>query len=140
MSRTPLKSSRLAELKYTFFSGTGRKTKKLRRSNLFPLTIFKYGLLEGLTFFISIQLNKLYTVESSRVGEQKNMQFQQDRTQEKLLQLSHVKNSRRISQEATNRTGDTDKCLPNKWEIRPTRKGLANLQKGRYESLSEKTG
>ena len=29
-SRTPLDSSRLAELKYAFFSSTGRKTKKLQ--------------------------------------------------------------------------------------------------------------
>ena len=34
-SRTPLDSSGLAELKYAFFSRTGRNTKKLRRSNLF---------------------------------------------------------------------------------------------------------
>ena len=49
--RTPLDSSRLSELKYPFFSRRGRNTKKLRRSNLFPLTIFKHGLLEGSTFF-----------------------------------------------------------------------------------------
>ena len=37
----PLEGStifRLAELKYASFSRTGRNTKKLRRSNLFPLT------------------------------------------------------------------------------------------------------
>ena len=50
-SRTPLDSSRLAELRYAIFSRTGCKTKILRRSNLFPLTIFKHGLLEGSTFF-----------------------------------------------------------------------------------------
>ena len=46
-SRTRLDSSGLAELKYAFFSRTGRNTKKLRRSNLFQLTLFKHGLLEG---------------------------------------------------------------------------------------------
>ena len=35
-SRTPLDSAQLGELKYAFFSGTGRKTEKLQRSNLFP--------------------------------------------------------------------------------------------------------
>ena len=39
-SRTPLESSGLAELKYAFFSRTGRNTKKLWRSNLFQLTTF----------------------------------------------------------------------------------------------------
>ena len=48
-SHTSLDSSGLAELKYAFFSRTGRNTKKLRRSNLFQLTIFKHGLLEGST-------------------------------------------------------------------------------------------
>ena len=33
-SRTSLDNSRLAELRYTFFSRTGRKTQKLRRLNL----------------------------------------------------------------------------------------------------------
>ena len=50
MSRTPLESCRLAERKYAFFSRTGSKTKKLQPSNLFPLTIFKYRLLERLAF------------------------------------------------------------------------------------------
>ena len=47
--RTPLDSCRLAELKYAILSRTRRDTKKLRRSNLFPLMIFKHGLLEGST-------------------------------------------------------------------------------------------
>ena len=34
------KSCRLAEWKYAIFSRTGRKTKKLRRSNLFLSTVF----------------------------------------------------------------------------------------------------
>ena len=40
-SRTPMDSSTLAELKYAFFSRTGRNTEKLRHWNLFQLTIFK---------------------------------------------------------------------------------------------------
>ena len=36
-SRIPLDSSGLAELKYAFFSRTGRKTKKLQRSNIFSI-------------------------------------------------------------------------------------------------------
>ena len=46
-SHTPLDSSGLAELKYAFFSRTARNTKKFRCSNIFQLTIFKHGLLEG---------------------------------------------------------------------------------------------
>ena len=45
-----LKSWQLAEWKYAIFSRTGRKTKKLGHSNLFLSTVFKHGLLEGLTF------------------------------------------------------------------------------------------
>ena len=48
-SRSSLVSSGLAELKYSFFSRTGRNTEKLQRLNLFQLTIFKHGLLEGST-------------------------------------------------------------------------------------------
>ena len=46
-SHTSSVNSGLAKLKYAFFSRTGRNTKKLQRSNLFQLTIFKHGLLEG---------------------------------------------------------------------------------------------
>ena len=45
-----MESCQLAELKYAIFSRTGRKTKKLPRSKLFLSTVFKHGLLEGLTF------------------------------------------------------------------------------------------
>ena len=65
-SHTPLESCRLAELKYTFFSTTGRKTKKLRRSNLFPSTIFKHGLLEGSTFLFQYSYTSYTPLESSR--------------------------------------------------------------------------
>ena len=51
-SRTPLGNSGLAELKYAFFSSTGRNTKNLLRSNLFQLTILKHGLLGGSTILL----------------------------------------------------------------------------------------
>ena len=44
--RMAMESSWLAELKYTIFSTTGRKTTKLRRSKLFLWTVFKHGLRE----------------------------------------------------------------------------------------------
>ena len=47
LGHTSMESCRLAELKYAIFSGTGRKTKKLRCSKLFLLTVSKHGLLEG---------------------------------------------------------------------------------------------
>ena len=46
---TSIESCQLADLKYAIFSRTGRNTKKLRRSNLFPSAILKHGLLEGST-------------------------------------------------------------------------------------------
>ena len=52
-SRTPLDSPGLAELKYAFFSRTGRNTKKFQRSNLFQLTIFNHGLVEGSTIYFN---------------------------------------------------------------------------------------
>ena len=68
---TPLDSSRLAELKYAFFWRTGRNTEKLRRSNLFPLTIFKHGLLEGSTFLFQYSSISRTKLESSRLDELK---------------------------------------------------------------------
>ena len=58
LGHTALESCHLAELKYAIFSRTGRDTKKLRRSNLFQLTIFKHGI----DNFTSIQLYKPYKV------------------------------------------------------------------------------
>ena len=52
-SRSVLDSSGLAELKYAFFSRTGGNTKKLQHLNLFQLTIFKHGLLEGSTIYFN---------------------------------------------------------------------------------------
>ena len=52
-----MESYRLAELTHAIFSATGRKTKKLRRSELFLSTVFKHGLLEGST--IVLQYRKI---------------------------------------------------------------------------------
>ena len=46
---TLMESCQLADLKYAISSRTGRKTKKLPRSKLFPSMVFKHGLLEGST-------------------------------------------------------------------------------------------
>ena len=70
-SRTPLYSSVLAELKYAFFSRTARNTKKLRCSNLFQLTIFKHGLLEGSTILLQYSSISCTKLESSLSGELK---------------------------------------------------------------------
>ena len=42
LGRTSMESCRLAELKYAIFSGTGRKTKKLRRSKDEKITALKF--------------------------------------------------------------------------------------------------
>ena len=68
-SHTPLDCSPQAELKYAIFIRTGRKTKKLRHSNLFPLTIFMYGLLEGSTFLVQYSYTSRTPSKSSRLGE-----------------------------------------------------------------------
>ena len=69
--RTPLDSCGLAELKYAFFSRTGRNTKKLRRWNHFQLTIFKHGLLEGSTILLQYSSISRKRLESSLLGELK---------------------------------------------------------------------
>ena len=48
-SRALLESCRLAELKYAFFSRTGRKTEKLQHSKHFPSPVFRHGRLQGST-------------------------------------------------------------------------------------------
>ena len=68
--RTSLESCRLAELKYAIFCRTGRKTKKLRRSD-FLSTVFKHGLLEGSTFLIQYSSITRTPLESSHLGELK---------------------------------------------------------------------
>ena len=50
--RMSMESYQLAELKYSFFRRTGRKTKKLPRSKLFLWTVLKHGLLEGSTVLL----------------------------------------------------------------------------------------
>ena len=62
-----MESCRLAELKYAIFSGTGRKTKKLRYSKLFLSTVSK--LLEGSTFLFQYSSITCTLLESSRLGE-----------------------------------------------------------------------
>ena len=48
-----MESYRLAELKYAIFSRTGRKTKKLPRSDLFLRMVFKHGFLEDRQFYFN---------------------------------------------------------------------------------------
>ena len=66
LGRTSMESCPLAELKYAIFSGTGRKTKKLRRSKLFLSTVSKHGLLEGSTFLYQYSSITRTPLESSR--------------------------------------------------------------------------
>ena len=46
---TSMESCQLADLKYSIFSSTGCKNKKLPRSQLFLSMVFKHELLEGST-------------------------------------------------------------------------------------------
>ena len=71
ITRTPLKSSQLGELKYAIFSRAGRKTKKLQRSELFLSMAFKHGLLEGSTFLFQYSSMTRAPLESSQLGELK---------------------------------------------------------------------
>ena len=70
-SQTPLDSSGLTELKYAFCSRSGCNSKNLRRSNLFQLTTFKHGLLEGLTILLQYSSISRTKWESSLLGELK---------------------------------------------------------------------
>ena len=70
LHRMSIGSCRLAELKYAIFSGTGRKTKTLRRS-LFLSTVFKHGLLEGSTFLFQYSSITRTPLERFRLGELK---------------------------------------------------------------------
>ena len=70
-SRTPLYTSGLAELKHAFFGRTGRNNKKLQRSNLFQLTIFKHGLLKGSTILLQYSSISCTPLESSQLDELK---------------------------------------------------------------------
>ena len=66
-----MESYQLSELKYAFFSRTGRKTKKLPLSKLFLSTAFKHGLLEGSTILLKHCARTRTLFESSRLGELK---------------------------------------------------------------------
>ena len=66
-----MESYRLAELKYAFFSTTGRKTKKLPRSKLFLWTVLKHGLLEGSTILLQYSAITRTPLERSQLGELK---------------------------------------------------------------------
>ena len=84
-----LESCPLAEFKYAIFSRTGRKDKKLRRSNLFPSTIFKHGLLEGSTIFLRRSSPSDASFDSSRLAELKYTIF--SRTGSKIKKLRRSK-------------------------------------------------
>ena len=68
---TSIESCQLAELKYAIFSRTGCKTKKLRRSKLLLLTVFKHGLLERSTILLQYSAITHTPLESSQIGELK---------------------------------------------------------------------
>ena len=70
-SHTSFKISWLPEPKYAIFSRTGRKTKKLRRLNLFTSAIFKHRLLDGSTFSFLYSSTGCTPLESSRLRELK---------------------------------------------------------------------
>ena len=66
-----MENYRLVELKYAIFSATGHKTKKLPRLKLFLWTVFKHGLLEGLTILLKYSAITRTPLESSPLGELK---------------------------------------------------------------------
>ena len=66
-----MESYQLAELKYTFFSRTGRNTKKIPRWRLFLWTVFKHGLLEGSTILLQYSAITRTPLERSQLGELK---------------------------------------------------------------------
>ena len=74
LGRTSMESRRLAELKYAIFSKTGRKTKRLRCSKLFLLTVSKHGLPEGSTFLFQyssvgkLSIRQVKVCNFSRIG------------------------------------------------------------------------
>ena len=66
-----MESYRLAEMKYAIFSMTGHTTKKLTRSKLFLLTVFKHGLLEGLTILLQYSAITRTPLKNSSLGQLK---------------------------------------------------------------------
>ena len=71
LGSTAMESCRLAELKYAIFSRAGRKTKKLPRSKLFLLMVFKHGILDGSTFLFQCSSMTRAPLETSQLGELK---------------------------------------------------------------------
>ena len=71
LGSTAVESCRLPELKYAIFSRTGRKTKKLPRSKLFPSMAFKHGLLKGSTLLFQYSSMTRAPLESCQLGEWK---------------------------------------------------------------------
>ena len=71
LGSTAMESCRLPQLKYAIFSGTGRKTKKLRCLNLSLLTVSNHGLLEGYTFLFQYSSMTRAPLESCRLGDLK---------------------------------------------------------------------
>ena len=66
-----MESYRLAELENAIYSSTERKTKKLRRSELFLWTVFEHGLLEGSTLLLQYSAITRTPLESPSLGELK---------------------------------------------------------------------
>ena len=71
LGNSAMENCRLTELKYAIFSRTGRKTKKLTRSELFLSMAFKHGLLDGSTFLFQYSSMTRAPLESCRLGELK---------------------------------------------------------------------
>ena len=63
-----MESYRFAELKYAFFSRTGRKTKKLPHSKHFLWRVLKHGLLEGSTILLQYSAITRTPLKSSQLG------------------------------------------------------------------------
>ena len=87
LGSTAMESCPLPELKYTIFSRTGRKTKKLPRS-LFLSMAFKHGLLEGSTIFLYRSSLGGTSMDSCRLAELKYAIFSGTGRKTKKLRLS----------------------------------------------------
>ena len=71
LGSTAMESYRLAELKYTIFSSTGRKTKKITALEALSVDGLKHGLLEGSTFLFQYSSMTRAPLESSQLDELK---------------------------------------------------------------------
>ena len=90
LGSTAMESYRLAELKYAFFSRTGRKTKKLPRSMLFLSMALKHGLQEGSTFLFQYSSMTHAPLERCRLGELKYAIFSSSGCKTKKLPRSKL--------------------------------------------------